>query len=192
MDLIDWHRPPPRLHLSPANQYSAGFVSGALTEVPDDSGSNINFPWKVTIGVNGGGNAAFSVGPGSVLAVSATGDGIATPHDVLVAEYSIYAKVSITSTSGSNNYRAIVATALVGTDEEEFAPDVGVVVPFEFTVKWDDPLTKNAGYFYVKIADIHGESVAGKIVVTELIQVLDQNISSFVIAGDEVVILVDN
>lgn len=157
-------------------------------------------PWLVTISADEDGDATFIVNPGSIMGVKATGNGIDdappppenTGHSVDDGDpYSIYAKVTIGS-DPINNYRTKVTAVKVVTDNEEGAVDVGSLDPYELNVKWADPTTKLTGYFYIKIADIAAVRqglVFPKIAVTSLTQVLDSNILSLVIVGDEVVTL---
>jgi hypothetical protein len=75
----------------------------------------------------------------------------------------------------TNNFRSGIDTATVITSASET----------ELTVVWDDPDTQVSGDFFVKIADL--TTVAGALTV---VQVLRNNLITFAIAGDEVIILV--
>lgn len=138
-----------------------------------------DFPFKVTVGVDSDGDATWSVGDGAITGV--TPSGTDTPKDVDTDTYSIYLKVNL-GTDTANNYRTFVTSASITDDNSE-------VIASELLAVWDDPATKLVGHFYVKIADLTGAQPTDKVVVTSLIQILNSNILSFVVAGDEVIIV---
>jgi hypothetical protein len=61
----------------------------------------------------------------------------------------------------------------------------------ELKMFWDDPATKVAGHFYIKVADLDSSIPAGgsEVVCTVTAQWLFSNYRAFVLVGDDVTVL---
>jgi hypothetical protein len=149
-------------------------------EPQEDVVADSNFPFKVKLSKDDFGFDIFSVYPGYVTTIMPTLGGTALtadppPTDSASAGLSIYLSIHIDTADPTNNFRSGIDTATVITSASET----------ELTVVWDDPDTQVSGDFFVKIADL--TTVAGALTV---VQVLRNNLITFAIAGDEVIILV--
>lgn len=174
-------RDPPKVTQIPQT-ITPSTPEGTTTAVSQLAGNVTSFPFQVLSSVDSDGDATWAVHVGYIGTVYTA----ATDYfrDMDTGEFSIYVKVHVTNDT-LNNFRLTTASATIVSDN-----DPGVVADPELIVTWLDADTKVDGTFYLKVADMTGAIVGGKVVITEIIQVLKQNISTYVIAGDEVIILV--
>ena len=170
------------------NDYSRGFISGALTEPQQSSEGGVSiFPWKVSSS-----EGLISLYPAVIVTTVASLYGqlltnVPPPtYSPPISPFSFFARITLDFNS-SFRYAVSDVDVVTDNDPDVIADFVGDEPP-ELQVIWEDPDTKEDGHFYIRIADIDVRIVSESVVITPE-QLLFNSYRAFVIVGDGVVLI---
>jgi hypothetical protein len=146
--------------------------------------------------VNNVSSGEISVAPGLFVTTVATLYGTAldaTPaptYTVQANPFSLFLRITLDYDNLTFRY-AVSEAEIVTDDDDDVTPDItGAEVP-ELKMFWDDPATKVAGHFYIKVADLDSSIPVGgsEVVCSVTAQWLFSNYRAFVLVGDDVTVL---